>query len=105
MQILPSRQKRTIPGLEWVIVEEPEMGLHPQAIDAVLMLVLECLFRGYRVVLSTHSPLVLDLAWALQLLQTHHSNEKFVLDALGLPRTQSIGNVVAAAVNAAEAGK
>lgn len=53
-------------GIEWVVLEEPEMGLHPQGIEAVLLLVLELLKRGYKVVLSTHSPVVLDLVWALQ---------------------------------------
>lgn len=52
--------------IEWVVIEEPEMGLHPQGIEAVLLLVLELMKRGYRVVLSTHSPVVLDLVWALQ---------------------------------------
>lgn len=53
-------------AIEWVVVEEPEMGLHPQGIEAVLLLVLELMKRGYKVVLSTHSPVVLDLVWALQ---------------------------------------
>ena len=53
-------------GIEWVVIEEPEMGLHPQGIEAVLLLVLELMRRGYKVVLSTHSPVVLDLVWALQ---------------------------------------
>lgn len=52
--------------IEWVVLEEPEMGLHPQGIEAVLLLVLELMRRGYKVVLSTHSPVVLDLVWALQ---------------------------------------
>ena len=53
-------------AIEWVVIEEPEMGLHPQGIEAVLLLVLELMKRGYKVVLSTHSPVVLDLVWALQ---------------------------------------
>lgn len=52
----------------WVVIEEPEMGLHPRAISAVMLLVLDLLDRGYRVVLSTHAPLVLDIVWALQRL-------------------------------------
>ena len=35
------------------------MGLHPQAILSVMLLVLDLLRRGYRVAISTHSPLVL----------------------------------------------
>ncbi len=50
---------------DWVVLEEPEMGLHPQGILAVMLLVLDLLRRGYRVAMSTHSPLVLDILWAL----------------------------------------
>jgi predicted ATP-binding protein involved in virulence len=42
------------------------MGLHPRAINLILLLVLELMFRGYRVCLSTHSPQVLEMAWALR---------------------------------------
>lgn len=61
--------------LEWVVIEEPEMGLHPQAINTVLLLVLELLSRGYKVVISTHSPHVLDVVWALQVLQKNKGEE------------------------------
>jgi hypothetical protein len=53
-----------------VIIEEPEMGLHPQAIIALWLLILELLTLGGRVVVSTHSPVVLDLIWALRELST-----------------------------------
>ncbi len=65
--------------LEWVVIEEPEMGLHPDAISVVMMLVLELLLRGYRVCLSTHSPHVLDVVWALQFMKTHDGMLKDVL--------------------------
>lgn len=52
--------------IDWVVIEEPEMGLHPKGIQAVLLLSLELLRRGYRVVVSTHSPVVLEMVWALQ---------------------------------------
>jgi hypothetical protein len=51
---VPRRQE-----VEWVVIEEPEAGLHPNAISAVLLLILDLLARGYRVCLSTHSPHVL----------------------------------------------
>ena len=70
--------------IEWVVVEEPEMGLHPQAIEATLLLVLELLKRGYRVVLSTHSPVVLDMVWALQQFKRLLASESDVRDLLGL---------------------
>lgn len=51
---------------EIVVIEEPEMGLHPQAIMSFCLLVLELLHRGYKVIVSTHSPVVLDVVWALR---------------------------------------
>jgi len=56
--------------IQSVVIEEPEMGLHPQAIMSFCLLVFELLHRGYRVVVSTHSPVVLDVVWALRDLQT-----------------------------------
>lgn len=64
--------------LEWVVIEEPEMGLHPQGINTVLLLVLELLSRNYKVVVSSHSPHVLDMVWALQVLKKHGGTEEDV---------------------------
>lgn len=64
--------------LEWVVIEEPEMGLHPQGINTVLLLVLELLARNYKVVISSHAPHVLDMVWALQVLRKHGGTEEDV---------------------------
>ncbi|MFC3269017.1 AAA family ATPase [Vulcaniibacterium thermophilum] len=74
-------------GLEWVVIEEPEMGLHPQAIATLLLLVLELMRRGYRVVISTHSPVVLDMVWALRQFQELGSDESLVRELFGLRAT------------------
>ena len=71
---------------EWVVVEEPEMGLHPEAISAVMLVVLELLGRGYRVVLSTHSPHVLDVLWGLRTLQDLDAEPERIIDMFGLRR-------------------
>jgi hypothetical protein len=67
------------------VIEEPEMGLHPRAIQAFMALVLELMRRGYRIFLSTHSPAVMDVIWGLQTLKAHGGKEKDVRDLLGLP--------------------
>ena len=56
-------------ALRQVVIEEPETGLHPNGVSAVLVLIFELLARGYRVCLSTHSPHVLDVVWALTFFQ------------------------------------
>jgi len=76
-------------ALQWVVIEEPEMGLHTRAIAVVLLLVLELLHRGYRVCLSTHSPQVLELVWALNHLRRQGEPED--LGALfGVPKSAAL---------------
>jgi energy-coupling factor transporter ATP-binding protein EcfA2 len=69
---------------DWVVIEEPEMGLHPRGISAVFLLVLDFLSRGYKVVLSTHAPLVLDLVWAIQRLKQAGASWQSVLKLFGI---------------------
>lgn len=83
--LLPPAQAPTRGELEWVVIEELEMGLHPNGIGAVLNLVMELRSRGYRVCLSTHSPHVLDVVWALQFFQDHEGTPGDVLKLLELP--------------------
>lgn len=85
--------------LEWVVIEELEMGLHPKAISATLALVLELLSRGYRVCLSTHSPHVLDVVWGLQFLKANGGKPKEVLDILGIKPNASTNKLAKAALD------
>lgn len=81
--------------LEWVVIEEPEMGLHPSGIGAVLNLVMELRLRGYRICLSTHSPHVLDIIWALRFFQENSGRTGDVLKLLNLgswPKTRNLAN-------------
>jgi len=84
--LCPSARIQRRDATEWVVVEEPEMGLHPQAISAVMLVVLELLWRGYRVVLATHSPHVLDVVWGLRMLQEYHASPDRAIDMFGLQR-------------------
>ncbi len=60
----PSRVSRK-GSIETVIIEEMEMGLHPEAINGVMFAILELINRGYRVVISTHSLHVIEMIWAI----------------------------------------
>lgn len=66
--LMPSGKARKKDNINWVIIEEPEMGLHPQAISALLIVFLELMRRGYKVIVSTHSAQVLELIWAIRLI-------------------------------------
>ena len=96
--LLPSTTVRKREGTDWVVIEEPEMGLHPQAITAVMLLVLDLLWRGYRVVLSTHSPHVLTMLWMMRQLQVHGARSQLICDAFGVVSSQQMQLVAKAAL-------
>jgi len=81
--LLPRTKQRKHKTTDWIVIEEPEMGLHPKAITAVLLLVLDLLWRGYRVVLSTHSPHVLTMVWMMQRLKESQADYRLVCKAFG----------------------
>ncbi len=54
---------------KYVVLEEPEMGLHPKAIMSVLLQIIELIQSGYKVIISTHSTVLMEFAWAYNMLQ------------------------------------
>jgi AAA domain, putative AbiEii toxin, Type IV TA system len=84
--LLPASTSFQKQRCNWVLIEEPEMGLHPKAVAAVLFVILELLGRGYRVCLSTHSTHVLDLVWALQVFRRTKAPPEALLNIFGVPR-------------------
>ena len=54
---------------EYIILEEPEMGLHPLAIQTIILQMIEFIHDGYKVVVSTHSPVLLEFVWAYNYLK------------------------------------
>ena len=97
-RLLPPRKLLKDPDIDWVVIEEPEMGLHPQAVTVVMLLVLDLLWRGYRVVLSTHSPHVLTTVWMMRQLQEHKASWRLVCDAFGVAPSQQMQRVAEAAL-------
>ncbi|PAT40711.1 hypothetical protein CK623_04945 [Vandammella animalimorsus] len=87
-ELMPAGRNTKVQAVDTVILEEPELGLHPKALFAVGVAVLHLMARGYRVILSTHSPLMVDFAWALNRLNTARkmdkASEQDVLKAFGL---------------------
>lgn len=81
---------------EWVVVEEPEMGLHPRAIQTVLLQMLELLQAGYRLIVSTHSPTVLEFLWVFESLK-HLPPETFrsaLADLFGIDAASTAAQVL-----------
>ena len=92
--VLPPRKAKKRAEIDWVVIEEPEMGLHPQAIVVFMLLVLDLLWRGYKVVISTHSPLILDVVWAIKRLAEQQADWHFLCDAFELARSSAVREVL-----------
>lgn len=71
--------------ISWAIIEEPEMGLHPKAVVAVMAVVLDLLARGYKVALSTHSTTVLEVVWGMSRLKHASDRDVRLCRMMGLP--------------------
>lgn len=54
---------------QYIILEEPEMVLHPLAIQTIILQMIEFIHAGYKVVVSTHSPILLEFVWAYNYLK------------------------------------
>jgi hypothetical protein len=96
--LLPPARLTKRPHVDWVVIEEPEMGLHPRAIGAVMLLALELLSRGYRVCMSTHSPHVLDILWGLGAIQRDRGTPNDVADLFGVAHDPSVVKIAEAAL-------
>lgn len=53
---------------EYIIIEEPEMGLHPLAIQTIILQIIEFIHNGFKVIVSTHSPVLLEFVWVYNAL-------------------------------------
>ncbi len=91
--LMPSTKVAKRDKIEWVVLEELEMGLHPRAIAVVLLMVLQLVARGYRVCLSTHSPQVLDTIWALRNLKANKADASSILEIFQVKNTQAMRNL------------
>jgi hypothetical protein len=92
--VLPPRKVKKVKDIDWVVIEEPEMGLHPQGIVVFMLLVLDLLWRGYRVVVSTHSPLILDAVWAIRQLREHEARWQLLSSAFGVGQPRAVQSVM-----------
>jgi len=84
--------------IDIVVIEEPEMGLHPSAILSVILMCLDLLHQGYRLLISTHSPVLLEAVWAIRNLQTNNSDVKYLYQLFDLkpspPITELFENIL-----------
>lgn len=79
--------------VDWVVIEEPEMGLHPRAILAVILLFLELITRGYRLIVSTHSPIIPQMIWALQTIRELKGGVEELFQLFDIEKHQVINRI------------
>lgn len=86
---------------KYVVIEEPEMGLHPTAIISIILQVLELIqTSGYKVIVSTHSPVFLDFAWAFNLLKSNKSKRNHALcDIFNIPKASPVRTMLSGVFN------
>ena len=77
---------------KYVVIEEPEMGLHPAAIISVILQLVELMQKyGYQVIVSTHSPVFLEFAWAFNLIKENKGKRnKALLEIFSIPQNSII---------------
>lgn len=67
-----------------VVIEEPEMGLHASAIRSILLQILDLVTQGKQVIVSTHSTIFLEFAWAFQRVKSSPQAVELLLELFGI---------------------
>lgn len=79
---------------KYVVLEEPEMGLHPKAILSILLEIIELMQNGKKIILSTHSPVLLEFAWAFNNIKnckaSKKQKEKMLMQLLDVEQFEAI---------------
>lgn len=85
---------------KYVVLEEPEMGLHPKAILSVIMQILELMSLGYKVIISTHSPVFLEFSWAFNMIKgSETSRIEALREIFDVPVDSSMNEIIEAVYN------
>jgi len=88
--LMPASKVKLRNDIKTVIIEEPEMGLHPKAIQALMVVFLELIARGYKIIISTHSPVLLELLWAMNYIQKYSGTPADIFELFSLEKNASM---------------
>lgn len=91
--LCPASKSARKDDIKFVVIEEPEMGLHPQAIIAITLQVIDLLSRDYKVIVSTHSPVMLEFAWAFQFLKEAGIESEGLYKLFNLKKSQPLNRL------------
>ena len=80
---------------KYVVIEEPEMGLHPKAIISVILQILELIQAGgYKVIVSTHTPVFLEFAWGFNVLKANTHRYDALYEMFNIPETSPVRDML-----------
>lgn len=80
----------------YVVIEEPEMGLHPKAIISVILQILELIQTGgYKVIVSSHSSVFLEFAWSFNLLRSNPQQYEALYELFDIPEISPVKEMLA----------
>jgi energy-coupling factor transporter ATP-binding protein EcfA2 len=91
--LCPASKSARKDDFKFVVIEEPEMGLHPQAIIAIVLQIIDLLSRDYKVIVSTHSPVLLEFAWAFQFLKEAGIESEGLYKLFNLKKSQPLNRL------------
>ena len=91
--LMPGAKVAQRDSIKWVVIEEPEMGLHPQAIQSLMVVFLDLIAKGYKVIISTHSPVLLELAWVMHYIKEYKGTPKDLFELFSLPKDASLQKI------------
>lgn len=88
--LMPASKVKLKNEIKTVIIEEPEMGLHPKAIQALMVVFLELIARGYKLIISTHSPVMLELLWAMNYIKEYKGTSNDLFELFSIEKSSSM---------------
>ena len=96
--LLPASKISVRDHIKTVIIEEPEMGLYPKAIQALMIAFLELVSRGYKVIIATHSPVLLELLWTINFVKENKGSTKDLFALFGLEKQSQLEKIFKSAL-------
>ena len=88
--LMPASKVKLKNEIKTIIIEEPEMGLHPKAIQALMVVFLELMANGYKLIISTHSPVLLELLWAMNYIKNFNGTSEDLYELFSLENNASM---------------
>jgi hypothetical protein len=81
---------------KWLIIEYPELNLHPNSLVQFLKIILFLLTK-YRICVTSHSSIILDLIWIMNQLKQHDGTVNDLFTVLEVDESERDEEIIKAA--------